>query len=511
MMVSMKRIKALDVSVLLVPIVLYLGLVWHSIGKWSIWFDEAFSAYLMRYSLTDIFHYTAADVHPPFYYVLLKFWTSIFGTSDVALRSMSALCIAAAIVVAYFFVKSVFGRKVAFGAAMVLAMSPMLVRFGQEARMYGLVVLIAVAATWVLYSIHLRPTRNKWIAYAVLVALGMWTHYFTALVWLAHWVWRSFVIAGRGTKATFRSRFFTRSWVKTHALAIALFLPWLPFMAMQLGHIQGNGFWIRAVDADTMTDFVTSNLLFLEHYEATSWLAVFCIVTAVLGAYLGKRVYQTLLPHQKWAFSLVAAVALASPVLLFIASLPPLRPSFVDRYLLSSCFWLMALLGMIVVLSFRRHRVASITLGVVIAIALVVGLGNVYRLGNFNRESWETMAMKDVIHMINIRDTSESPIIADSPWRFYEAIQYDTPQHNVYFINEWSPYGSYNMLRDRAYRKIHDTQWFYGQHKEFWYVGVYHDSNPHMPAGNWQVIDSVQGPQTLEGSGTIYGYKLRAQ
>ena len=43
-----------------------------NITRWSIWFDEAFSAYLIRYSYSEVAQFTATDVHPPLYYWLLK-------------------------------------------------------------------------------------------------------------------------------------------------------------------------------------------------------------------------------------------------------------------------------------------------------------------------------------------------------------------------------------------------------------------------------------------------------
>ena len=68
----------------------------------SIWFDEAYSAYLTRYNLADLTHYTAIDVHPPLYYYLLKGWTNLFGNSVAAYRSLSVVLGVIALVLIYF-------------------------------------------------------------------------------------------------------------------------------------------------------------------------------------------------------------------------------------------------------------------------------------------------------------------------------------------------------------------------------------------------------------------------
>src|SRR3989344_2939011 len=55
----------------------------------SLWRDEAFSYLLAQKSIIDIIRLTAQDFNPPFYYIMLHFWISIFGKSEIALRSLS--------------------------------------------------------------------------------------------------------------------------------------------------------------------------------------------------------------------------------------------------------------------------------------------------------------------------------------------------------------------------------------------------------------------------------------
>lgn len=42
------------------------------IGGKDIWYDEAYTFGLIRHSYREICFITAADVHPPLYYILLK-------------------------------------------------------------------------------------------------------------------------------------------------------------------------------------------------------------------------------------------------------------------------------------------------------------------------------------------------------------------------------------------------------------------------------------------------------
>ena len=118
-----------------------------TITKSSVWFDEAFGAYMTRFSFFDIARYTAADVHPPLYYWLLKIWGALFGNTELGLRSMSILFGAIAIVFGYLLIHRLFDKKAARISLIFMVLSPMLVRYGQEMRMYTLVTAIALAAT----------------------------------------------------------------------------------------------------------------------------------------------------------------------------------------------------------------------------------------------------------------------------------------------------------------------------------------------------------------------------
>ena len=51
------------------------------------------------------------------------------------------------------------------------------------------VFAIVIGATYALDLALETQKKRYYILYAILLALGMWTHYFTALAWLAHVVY----------------------------------------------------------------------------------------------------------------------------------------------------------------------------------------------------------------------------------------------------------------------------------------------------------------------------------
>src|SRR5438874_2453036 len=80
---------------LLVPLILVLFLALllrhFELGTTVLAVQEAFSWRLTSYPSAEVVQRTAADVHPPLYYLLLKAWVLLCGDSPGALRSFSVV------------------------------------------------------------------------------------------------------------------------------------------------------------------------------------------------------------------------------------------------------------------------------------------------------------------------------------------------------------------------------------------------------------------------------------
>ena len=54
-----------DYGILTAGLAVFVTVSLATITKFSIWFDEAFGAYLIRFDFWQVATYTASDVHPP--------------------------------------------------------------------------------------------------------------------------------------------------------------------------------------------------------------------------------------------------------------------------------------------------------------------------------------------------------------------------------------------------------------------------------------------------------------
>lgn len=495
----LKALPGLDWIVLGIGLAVFGVLVGITITSSTIWFDEAFSAYIVHFSPLEIARYTATDVHPPLYYWILQAWTAFFGTSELAFRTLSVAFGMTAISFGFLLVKRLFGRRAAWLTLLFLVLSPMLIRYSQEARMYTLAATITLAATYVLTFAVATKRKLPWVLYGILVSLGMWTHYFTALIWLAHWAWRSVIIrqqlGKKLTRASFRRAFFSREWLLAHTVAVGLFLPWIPLMLIQLTIIQASGFWISPISAITINNYLTNVLFYLDAGQA-NYVYGTAFVLIVGGLIWGAiTLYRKLSMTDRQKYLLIIAIAFVPVVLLFIASTPPLRSSFVERYLIPSTAAFALFAGVTLALASYRHKkvIRAVLISAVI-IASGFGIANVYYYGNYNKNSQTKVTTGDIVKKIQEKAAPGEPIIANSPWVFYEAVFYSTPEHPVYFIDRDTQYlyGSLDMLKYSDKHKIKDVDAFAREHPVVWYMGYVGPGEITSPNGtSWQQLQTL--------------------
>lgn len=492
-----------DLVVLVAGLATFAVVAFHNIAKSSIWFDEAFGAYLIRFNFWDIAVYTANDVHPPLYYWLLQGWSALFGTTEIGLRSMSVFFAVIAIIFAFLLVRKWFGRKTAWLSLALMIFTPFFVRYAQEMRMYTMVAAIVFAATYVMVRALEAKQRRLWVLYGILVGLGMLTHYFAALAWLTHWLWRFASLRIDGVKAKkLLAAFFTKDWIIAYVVAIGVFAVWIPSFFYQLFNVQGNGFWIPPVTPGTLPNFLTNVLYYMELGDVKSWFAVVFLAIVVVAIILITRVYKMLKKEQKKQYLLILFLAIVPPLLLIVLSMPPLRPSFVDRYVVPSSLAVVLLLG--VTLSLARNLVTKrqLRIGfVVLLVVLLYGVTNVYRLGNYNNTLHTANGSRHIIEAIDANAISGQPIIADSPWLYYETAFYSSAKHPVYFIDAKTEYryGSLDMLEYNDIGKIKDLTAFTKEHSTVWYVGRPGDSNLTAPAEGWKKVREVRVNDSYTG------------
>ena len=155
------------------------GLRFWKLGADSLWYDEAATAMMSRPSLADIvrFHWSAAFEHSPLWAMLMHAWSWLLGQSEFTLRTLPALTGVLSVVLIWRLTNRFADRRTAFLAGLLVAISPTLIYYSQEARMYAPVVMLSLASSYLFMS--LQHSSRSWcsVAYVLVnwVVLGL--HY----------------------------------------------------------------------------------------------------------------------------------------------------------------------------------------------------------------------------------------------------------------------------------------------------------------------------------------------
>lgn len=227
------------------------------LGRESLWLDEATSLMMARLPIPKLVELTAADIHPPLYYLLLHFWRYL-GESEAALRGLSVLGGLLGVGLVFLLGRELFDAVTGLVAAVLMAVAPLHIWYSQEVRGYVWLAAFCLLAMWGLarwLAARGRQRSGEWLgllAYVVGVTLALYIHYYTVFVILASnaivlalsvpWVRRS----GGAQALTARPGALVL-WAVAQLLVVVLFLPWLPtFLKLVLG---GGGGWVAQAGA----------------------------------------------------------------------------------------------------------------------------------------------------------------------------------------------------------------------------------------------------------------------
>jgi mannosyltransferase len=157
-----------------------------TLGQQSYWYDEAVTVHLVHDSFVGMLHrIPQTESTPPLYYVVAWIWARIAGTSEVGLRSLSALAGIATVPLLYLAGRRLAGQVAGLIAAGLATVSPFLIWYAQEARAYALVLLVCAASLLLYLRARERPTTGRLAAWAGVSAVAVATHYFAVFVVVA--------------------------------------------------------------------------------------------------------------------------------------------------------------------------------------------------------------------------------------------------------------------------------------------------------------------------------------
>jgi uncharacterized membrane protein len=405
----------------------------YHLGQRSIWFDEAFSWRLIEFPFPEMLRRVTQDNHVPLYFLLLKGWAALFGTSLVALRGLSVLLGGATVVGAYLFTAEALGapgasagrraraREVALFVAALVALNVFQVRWAREVRMYSLGTALAAFSGWALFRALRAPpgSYRPWVLLGLLDLLFAYTHYyaFFTLAAQALFFLGLLLIEARGRPwAVWRDHRLRPALVTAGAVALA-WLPWLRFFLGQEEQVRAS-FWTSPPTGWKFMEAYCRMFLVPENVDFTTAQAV--AVVAGCGAVLLVLLWRA--RAAAWFVFLAATVPPALSVLLSVW----ITPIFVSRYLIFAQVFLLAALGL------ALGRLPWLRLRLVLyAAVLLASLGG-------DLLAWQALDLEDrpgsrgTAAFIDARRRPGEPVVVCSPLLFLSVLYHSADRADWY-------------------------------------------------------------------------------
>lgn len=337
----------------------------------NIWWDEGLAAWAARLPIDGIIEWTAHDVHPPLYFILLAGWWRLAGDGEFALRAFSVLTGVVAVAGLYGLANTVLGRRAGLLSALFLAISVFAVSWSQEMRMYCLASALAVGALWSAFQFAQTGSRRAALCHALLVAAGLWTLYLFIIVPIAANLGYAVLWLKRG-----RPRREGALWLGSQALAAGLFLPWLIHAVTRMPTWSSSEAFdpltFLQLYASMLTTGISTNLDAYGLWTLAGMVVFALALFALWRAKVGRAQRSAIL-------ALLVGVGLPA-LIVYLVSLPIhlfYAPRLAPRYLLplAPCFY--ALLGMGIAHLWQRHRAIGLAATLVIVLTSARGTAEV--------------------------------------------------------------------------------------------------------------------------------------
>jgi mannosyltransferase len=346
--------------VLLVIVLLAFTVRVYHLDFQSLWRDEMDATRFAHDSLTTLLtNFTRPGWNGPLYYLLLRPWLAVAGDSEFALRFLSLLWGVLAVPLTYAVGRRLLAPLSAILASLFVALSPYLVWYSQEGKMYALVLTLTLLSIYLYIQALERGGFWPWLGHVIVTSLCLYVHVLAALIVpleaLFFVVWWP----------RYRARW--RGWLAAMA---TLTLPYLPLALWEISALfsdftTGHKFVPLPQMLTTLLQAFAQGL-----WPVYNWLAIVVFVflllagTSLSGEGGDQRVWRTVVALLLWLFVPIVGVYLISLEM----------PIFLDRYLIwiAPAFYLLTARGMIE--TGRRSRLLAAVTVVTIMILNSRGL-----------------------------------------------------------------------------------------------------------------------------------------
>ena len=385
------KINSIKNDKIIIYLAVIVGIVFRIIPIWlrDTWYDENFSIILARLPWNEMMAATAADVHPPLWYIICWLFARIDFLPGWAICRIPALVASLlSIYVFWLVLKSLWFISPRWQtAAMVLfCLMPSQIYYAQEGRQYALLTLL-VLITW--YSI-IKLDYNWWGfgKYRLFLFLSL-----VGILYLHNYGIIYFVVLlAAGIIYNIYRKLYMDILVMlwTATLAFICYIPWIGILLSQMESIHGIYWMVHLTPQSFLIDIAES------FFTGETSLNNRILDLAVFWFFIGWNIY-TIIKDKKHSVLFISSVlvlAFGPATIAAIGSIIWKQPILLNRALLPSTPF-MALLMAYIYPKLSLNKTKLILALIVFLPAFVVNLG--ITINRHIWPSWDSIKMAAIL------------------------------------------------------------------------------------------------------------------
>lgn len=380
--------KKKDKILILNIIIIILGTIFISLGAFhtNIWFDESYSVAISNHSFSEIWNIGGNDVHPVFYYMMLKIVSLIFGNNILVFRLFSIVPIVILSILGITHIRKDYGERTGIIFSFLTLFLPIIAAYSSEIRMYTWVMLFVTITAIYANRIYKNELSIKnWVIFALFSLLSAYTHYYGLMfAGIINVILFIYLLKNRKGKNKELKIFIIQAVVEC-----LLYVPWLYYFIKQLTSV-GGGYWIKLEFPDTLY-----NVLEIQYMGSLSNIFGFCFAIC-LYIYLGFVIYRC--KKERISVKNARNSLLLYVLIVFIAFLISLKsPILYPRYLMTITGLLIFFIADIM----AKEKSKYITIEICIIIFVTSLISNIDIINN----NYDNTNMKQIEYLEeNIKD-----------------------------------------------------------------------------------------------------------
>ena len=488
--------KKKDKILILNIIIIILGTIFISLGAFhtNIWFDESYSVAISNHSFSEIWNIGGNDVHPVFYYMMLKIVSLIFENNILVFRLFSIVPIVILSILGITHIRKDYGERTGIIFSFLTLFLPIIAAYSSEIRMYTWVMLFVTITAIYANRIYKNELSIKnWVIFALFSLLSAYTHYYGLMfAGIINVILFIYLLKNRKGKNKDLKIFIIQAIVEC-----LLYVPWLYYFIKQLTSV-GGGYWIKLEFPDTLY-----NVLGIQYMGSLSNIFGFCFAIC-LYIYLGFVIYRC--KKERISVKNARNSLLLYVLIVFIAFLISLKsPILYPRYLMTITGLLIFFIADIM----AKEKSKYITIEICIIIFVTSLISNINIINN----NYDNTNMKQIEYLEeNIKD-DDIIVYSDIGNGSVFAVYFKDNKQYFYNGDHWNVEEAYKAYGPQM-ETVEDLDFLKDYKGRIWIIDSTDSSfyNDKFKTDDYKVIDSkvikTKYPSSFDTNYSGYEYNL---